>query len=398
MSRRVIQLEDRTILFSPDDSAPRAGRLQALVKLRVIDELSDGPPNSRLTLEVSEPGLIPRVAGDGLAGLVGIPQQVFPNLKMQDYFVHLTVKAVGYVPRDMEVQVAIDPQFPTTFMPPPLINLALHREPIVITGRTMMLAKDNTITPLAGATVSVTKIWRTPPPFNADKDALADPSHLVSLRPPLYADRAAVTGHLQPRDLTPIAGDDKLLLEDILAGTNPIRLSNRQNLAPGDILLIDAGQPDIAEFLAISAITGASTADQPAQITLDYATVHAHRRNAVIQKVNPQPLGAVQQFTVEALTGDTCVFLDDVAGLAAANEVQITGGASPDEYHTVKNFSVTGDADGYYWLPPLSRVAQLELHAEKIVGMDTFSLEKIEFRPDYNLRENRLDLTLTPTA
>ena len=100
----------------------------------------------------------------------------------------------------------------------------------VITGRTVQ-ANSNTTTPLAGATVSVTGIWRTPPPANMDVPA--DPPNLVSLRPPLYADRAVVTGHLQPRDLTPIVGDDKLLLEDVLAGANPIRLSNWQNLAYG---------------------------------------------------------------------------------------------------------------------------------------------------------------------
>jgi hypothetical protein len=386
MSRRIVQTSERTYLFSPDDPGPLGGSLWELVKLRVIDELTGKPPNSSITIQAKEKGLVPRVASDGIVGLVGVPQQIFPGLKTTNYTVHLTVRAEGYAPRDVEAQVASDPLFPATFTPPPLINLALHREPILITGRTVK-ATGITTTPLAGSTVSVIGVWRTPPP--ADLDPPADPPNLVSLRPPLYAGRTAGTGLLWGRNLTPIVGDDKLLLEDALAGDNPIRLSNRQNLAQGDNLLIDAQQPDIAEFLAINLITGASTADQPAYITLDYPVAFEHRRNAVIQKVNPQPLVAMKQFTVEAMSGDTCVFLDDVTGLGGANEALITGGATPDEHHNLMLFSVTSDADGYYRLPPLSRVAQVKINATN----GALNAE-VKFQPDYSRRENHLDLIL----
>jgi hypothetical protein len=113
-----------------------------------------------------------------------------------------------------------------------------------------------------------------------------------------------------------------------------------------------------------------------------------------VKQVVPQPLGASRQLTVDAMVGDTCVFLDALTGLAAAQEVQITGPPGPDEYHKLRNFSVTSDADGYYRLPPLSRVAQLEMHAAKTLGVQTFTTT-ITFRPDYRQRENRLDLTLT---
>jgi hypothetical protein len=375
MARRIVVVNSQPYVFSPDDQPPLEGRLWALVRMQVIDELTGQAPASTITVEAEGTGFTPRVASGGLVGLTGIPSQVFPP-----DVVRLTIRAAGYLPRTRLVQLMQMTEL-----------IALHREPTVITGRTVR-ANGNTTTPLAGATVRVTGIWRTPPPANMDVPA--DPPNLVSLRPPLYADRAVVTGHLQPRDLTPTVGDDKFLLEDILAGANPIRLSNRQNLAPGDMLLIDADQPDLTEFLAISTITGASTADQPARITLDYPVAWAHRRNAVVKKVSPLPPGAVQQFAVEALAGDTCVFLDDVAGLTAAHEVQITDGTNPDESHSLQTFSATSDTDGYYRLPPLSRVAQLRIHVEKTVGVQTFT-SQTEFRPDYNLRENRLDLTLT---
>ena len=81
------------------------------------------------------------------------------------------------------------------------------------------------------------------------------------------------------------------------------------------------------------------------------------------------------------------------SGLVGADEIEITGGPRPDEYHRVKTFSVTSDAEGYYRLPPLTRVAQLEIHAEKMIGAQTFHATTV-FRPDYQQRDNRLDFIL----
>ena len=390
MSRRTIQLGNRAILFSPDDPIPPVRRLQAVVSMRVTDELTGGPPDSPLSLEVKERGLFPRVTSGGLAGLVGVPQEVFPGLKTQAYSLHLRIRADGYVGRDIVVQVPQNPAFPATFTAPQR-NLALHRDPVVIAGRTVQ-SVTNAATALGGATLTVTGIWRTAPP--AHVTVAADPPHLVSLQPPLYADRAALTQSLRRRDLPSAAGPSKTLLDDLLPGTNPIRLSDQQGLSAGDILLIDADQPDLAEYIAIKTVPVTSTADQPTLIMLDYAVRHAHRRGAVVQEVVPQPPGVQRQFTVNAIVGDTCVFLDALTGLAAAQEVRITGPPGLDEYHKLRLFSVTSDANGYYRLPPLSRVAQLEMHAEKTVGVQTFTTT-ITFRPDYRQRENRLDLTLT---
>ena len=56
MSRRTVQLENRTILFSPDDPVPLVDRIQALVKLRVTDELTGSPPDRQITIDVRERG------------------------------------------------------------------------------------------------------------------------------------------------------------------------------------------------------------------------------------------------------------------------------------------------------------------------------------------------------
>ena len=389
MSRRNIQLDNRIVIFSPDDLVPLANRIQALLKLRITDELTTRPPESTINLRVEERGYIPRVAGDGLAGLVGIPQQVIPRLNAQNYPVNLTVSVKGYLARELHEEIFQDPSFPTHFAAKQ-IDLALHRESVTISGRTVRVT-GNTLTPLPGTEVSLTGIWRIPPP--ADVVVPPAPPNLIHLQSPLYLDRSAVTQFLQPRDLPVVAGSDKTLLNDVSAGTDAIQLSDRQGLAAGDVLQIDVDQPDLAEFVEVTTVPTTSAPDQPTVVTINQELMQSHRRDAVVKRTVPQPPGVPRAFTVDATTGDTCVFLDNLTGLATGHEVQITGVPGKDEYHKLTTFSVLSDADGYYRLPPLSRVAQIEIHSEKVVGINIFQVTTA-FRPDYHQRENHLDLTL----
>jgi hypothetical protein len=289
----------------------------------------------------------------------------------------------GYVLGDPVVPVV-----PSDFAPTDVGDLALHRQPTVIYGRAVQ-ANAVASTPLAGATIAVTGIWRTPPPANMA--VLADSPNIVSLQPPLYADRTAGIGRLRGMSLPAvldIPAEEKRLLADAAAGANTVRVSNRIGLNPTDIVLIDANDSERTEFIAISAVAGSSSAAQPATITLDHPLAHVHRRNALVQRVNPQPPGLERQFAQDALDGDTTVFLDSLSGLAAGDKVQIAGGPHPTEYHRLQLFSTTSDAEGYYRLPPVSRVAQLEIRAEHGV----LTPVQTEFRPDYTLRENRLDV------
>ena len=205
----------------------------------------------------------------------------------------------------------------------------------------------------------------------------------------MYADRTG--GQLQQANLALIAAD-KTFLEDAGAGVDKIRLSDQQGIVAGNVLLIDVGQPDIDEFIAIKSITAAATPDQPATVILHHPLAYEHRKNAVVRPVGAVLAGLPQNVTGKAMPGDTCVFVN-VAGLAGATEVAAIGGAAT-EYHSLRTFAVTSDADGYYKLPPLSRVAQVVIEASKVVGPQIFTA-KVEFRPDYSKRENLLDLVLS---
>ncbi|MFL6277645.1 MAG: hypothetical protein ACJ74G_20865 [Blastocatellia bacterium] len=353
----------------------------------MIDELTGQAPAGPSLIRTPLKNVGARMGADSIGGIIGTPRAVFPALNAQPYTVHLSVVSEGYLTQEIDVAVPQDLSFPNTFSPPPLIDVFLHRKPTIIRGRTIR-ANSTTTIPVPGATVRVTGIWRTPPAANASVPPSAP--NVVSLRPPLYADRKAVVGHLGRRNLTALAGS-KFLLADVLQGATEMRLSDQVGLAVGTILLIDASEPDLIEFMVIKSITGAGTADQPCTASLAQPLAYEHRRNAVVLRANPSAPAPAKQISVEALAGDTCVFLSSTGGLTA--EVEVSGG-SANEYHGVSTFSVASDSDGYYRLPPLSRVAQLVIEGKKTVGPQTFAA-KTEFRPDYSKWENTLDLLLS---
>ena len=386
MSRRTVQLKDRTVIISPEEPVALANRIQAILKLRITDELTSKPPLSNIDLRVEEKGYTTRVASDGLAGLVGIPFRVIPRLDLKDYPVNLTVSAEGYLTRELHELILQDPAFPGHFEPRK-IDLPLHRQPVTIFGRTIRKADR---TPLPGAEVRLSGVWRTP----ADITTVpADPPNIVHLQPPLYLDRQALTQPLQPRDLPVPAVPDKTLVANVAFGTDAIEITDRQGLAAGDVVQIDGDQPDLVEFVELKTVPTTSPADQPTLITLNQKLMHGHLRGVAVKRATPQPPGVPRSLVVDAISGDGCIFVANLAGLVSGHEVQISGLAGKDEYHRVTTFSVLSDSEGYYRLPPLSRVAQIEIHAEKIIGAQTFTVTTAH-SPDYRLRENRLDLTL----
>ncbi len=387
MPREQIRLDaGRTVTIATDDEPPLGAHNWAVVSLRLLDELSGAPPCSAIHLETSQAGLAPRLAEDGLVGLVGIPGNVFPALALQNYSVPLTIRTAGYLPQPIVATLNANPAFPSTFAPVILPDLHLHRAPVVIGGR-VMLANGATITPLAGATIQLTGLWRVAPPASAIVPP--DPPNVVAVQPPLYANRTAAIDRLRRMNLTSVLAQDKHLLAATPEVSRQLYLSDQVNLAVGDILLIDANQPDLAEYVAIQTIAGGSTPTQATTITLTHPLNYSHRPHAIVRAVIPQPPGADRLFAADAIAGDTTIFLNSLAGLNTANQVEVRGGA-PNEYHNLQRYLAISDAAGYYRLPPLSRLAQIQIEATDGVHAPV----RLEHQPDYSNGENRLDFTV----
>jgi hypothetical protein len=371
-----------TIATEPDT---RAGQLMnAIISARLVDEITGQPPQDDVAIKSSFAGLKPRVAEDGVVGFASIPLRVFTELATSAYTVPFTIAATGFVPIDRQVTIGPQPGFPGVFAGVDLGDLGLHRTPVVIRGR-VTRASQLDANPIAGAQVTMTGIWRTPPPANVVVPK--SPPFVVSVRPSVYFDRTAATGMLRKRNMVPVAGDSRVLTADAMAGSAMLPVSNRISIAVGTILLVDTANPDVAEYMTVQSVTGGSTADEPASITLTYALRNIHAANTTVQIVNPDPPGADNAFQDAGIAGDSCVLLNSMTDLASANVVELHGGPMPAEYHLASYFDTVSDASGYYRFPKLSRVAQLE------VTVASGALIPIvqTFLPAYGLVENRLD-------
>jgi hypothetical protein len=386
MPRETVEADSIIYVIAPEDPLPAGLCPSLLAGVRVLDELTGQPPSGAITLTPSLANSSARVAEGGLVGLVGIPLRAFPALATTGYTAGFLVNSAGFVPRAVSVAVPVNPAFPASFAAPPVNDLPLHRLPTVIRGRVFQVVMGQSVA-VPNASVAVTGIWPTPPP--AAVSVPASPPNLVSLAPTLYFDRAS-GGQLIPIVLTPVSGEDKILLAAVSAGTNLMRLSDSRGLSVGDILLVDPEDPQQAEYLPIQTIQAGSTADQPASYTFTYALTLPHRRGAVARKVTPGAAGPAKTITQDAWVGDTWVFLSDVAGLSPSQQVQIGGGTAPVEYHAAAMFATQSDPGGYYQFPPLSRVAQVA-----VAALQGALHAKPEFQPDYSIVENVLDLQMT---
>ncbi len=331
MTHRIVENNGTIYTLSPDTTIPLAARTWAVVSARLVDEITGQASGGAITISASESGFIPRVSADGLVGLTGIPRNSFPHLAIKGYVVNVTIKAEGYVPLSRHVPIGPIAGFPDAFVPGDMGTVLLHRNPVVIRGRTVMTSGDVTVA-LPGIPVKITGVSDTFPPSDVVPPP-PDPPNLISLQSTLYAARLASTGSARRRDVVPVSGEDKLLLDWAASNSNVLALSDRVNIASGDLLMIDALDPDLAEYITINAISGASTADQPARIRLTYPLVYEHAPTIAVRKVTLQPAGPDNLFARNAISGDTCIFLgsmnnlDALSAVNTQNVVEITGGA-----------------------------------------------------------------------
>ena len=95
--------------------------------------------------------------------------------------------------------------------------------------------------------------------------------------------------------------------------------------------------------------------------------------------------------TDDALAGDPTVFVSATAAFTGAPFVRISGGTADDEYVTVLPYQVVTGADGYGRLPPITRVAAIELVAN---APGPISAPATAVTPNYLVSENFAHLTL----
>jgi len=383
-------------LLAPDDVIPAGLRTSALVRARIVDELTlqpvtrpaaVTPAGAAFDSPQARAAVNPRAATGGLVGLVGVAARALPSLRVVAYDVGIRVSAAGYLPAMATLSIGPQAQFPGQFAPVLLPDLLLHRAPVVLSGRTVVQGLTTTL-PLPGAVISISGIWRTAPTQVLAPPAL--PPNIVAVHPPLYAAQAAATATL--RQVTPVPDllNDKRLLRAAPAGLRELALSNRVAIAVGDVLTLDGADPWRSESLVIAAINGATSPTDAAVVTLAHALRAGHRRDALVQRTDITAPGANETLALDAITGDTTLMVSNAVAFATGTIEVVDGGAAP-QYHRLSTYTATSDADGYWSLPPLSRVAQVELRATH--GAHPTITRAVV--PEYPRREQRADFVFT---
>ncbi|MEO0442569.1 MAG: hypothetical protein AAFZ92_02360 [Pseudomonadota bacterium] len=381
--------------YCPNDLPPAADRMQSIVHGRFIDELTGQAVRAPLTVSTEMDYLLPRATNNGIAGLVANPMGRFPGLRLNSVDIDMTVAANRYMPRSFKrslgpinTSVGAADNYPNFFAAIDLGDVNLHRAASVIKGRCVQDTGALSRAPLNNVTVAITGLWRRAPTTDVDPIMVMEPAHIVSLQQGLYRDRRAGTDVVRQRDLVPNAGEEKRLLAPVASGDRDCVLSNRLNLVAGNIIAIDSDQADLTEYIQISAVDGASTDTQAARITLAYPLLTQHRANANCVRVIPQVAAADNQFFRDAYSRDQSLFLDGLTGLNNST-IEVTDGIGVPEYHNAFLYRVLSDADGFFRLPPLTRIAQFQLTASRA---DLAQPLVQVLSPNYDVFENRADI------
>jgi hypothetical protein len=370
-------------VFCPDDPPLAADRLRAVVRWAAVDEITNSGPDVDYTIRTDANGLQPRISRDGLMGLVGNPARLYPGLDAATVNIAYSVAAPHYIARDLEVTLGPIVGFPAQFAPVDAGILWLHRKPFVLRGRVIQLGGLNP-TPLAGVPVQLAGVWWTFPPASVDPNTVIVPANVVSLHPGLYAERVQGTAALRRRNLAPVAGQDKTLVLPATIGGVTVRVSDRIGVAVGTVLAFEPGQADRVEYLTVTGVTGASTDDQPATLTLAHPLRLDHEEGTSVQVVAPQAPAVNNLFARDGIPSERVAFLAAMNAVTAG-VVEISGGPAP-EYQTVSLYSTVSDAEGYYRLPPLSRVASVKIQATQAPA------QELVMSPDYGRYENLVDV------
>ena len=379
--------------YCPDELPPVADRVQSVLRARFIDELTGHAIKAQLTVSSQLNNVVARASSTAVAGLTGNPARLFPMLDVNTVNLNMRVACRRFISQTFHADLGPfnilvgDPaDYPEFFTPVDLGDIALHRAASFITGRCV---QDNGIsrTPLSNVAVDISGLWHQFPAAHVDPITVLEVPRIISLLHGLYADRQAGVDQIRQRNLLPQIGEEKTLLLPASADSRQIRLSNRVNLAVGSVLGIDIAHNDLVEYLQVLSIDGASTATQPATITLAYPLSKFHREGTSVVRVIPQAAGTTNNLLRDAVANDQTLFLDALTDISDST-VEISGSGTT-EYHPVRLYSVLSDADGYFSLPPISRVAMMQLHASHAGPVADVDLI---FSPDYEQFENRIDL------
>jgi hypothetical protein len=391
MARTTVSVDGRLEVTNFDQPQARGGVFQSLVFAQLFDEIADAPIASPVAVFSDLAGARVRTAQNGIAGLIGTPTRSFPRLDTNSYSFDLEFVVRGFTPWQETLTVPIQATFPETFDGLELGSIGMRRWPFVLTGRTVTLDASNRTVACPNAAVAITGLWRR----TGDIDLAAGPPATPVLALPALSANRPVGATIEIVALPPVAEPPRVLLFDVGEGSTTIEISQSVGLLAGQVVGIDVADPERAEYVEIESLAAANDPNSPATAVLRFPLRVRHRGGAAVQRVTvPAPGAADAALVADGAPGDATLFVDTTAAFPGPRLVRIAGGAAVPEYATCAPYEATSDGDGFYRLPPLSRVAAFELSASRALPLPALSSTAISFTPNYTNYENRLDLLL----
>ena len=308
---------------------------RALVVGTVMDEITGEPLRAPFRLRVNRADVDVNILRDGIFGIGGEAERVFPQLDSTSYTVDLKITATGYRETSRTVFIPARAAFPLT------VPVQLRRTPVRLQGR---LVKD---------------VTGHPPVTNGTVTTVGGPTvgeHTIALRTPLRFDHQGATVVRQCQFAT--SGAAKQLAADASAGAHTITLDNRAGLAVNNILRI--GPQINVEYVVIESLDPLPVdPNQPGRVTLKGALNQSFTVNTLVQKVTQTVGGPVRHLTRAADAGDGLILLD---GVPSTDAVRIENAASAQvEHHALGALT---DAEGFYRLGGIGRLRALALLTE----------------------------------
>ena len=287
-----------------------------------------------------------------------------------------------------------DAVVPDLYATTALGQVPLRRPPVTIKGRAF--ARDdstNSITPVASATIVVADFWRTVASTTLANGAMttpviADRAFALASAPGAYAAHA-VGQPLAPVTIAALASDDKLLVDATPVGATTIHVSNRIDLAVGDLLVVDADAGTATEPVTVAAVQGWGASSADGVVTLTEALAVKHRAGVRIERLPAPVAGAGQVLKDAVVPGDATLFVDAIGTLAATGWIAL--GAGTPEYQGARAIQAVSNADGYFQLPALHRIASLALEATAPAR----SPVSLSFAPDYSAGSNVIQIVFS---
>ncbi len=344
--------------LAPDGPRPGAFYEQAVLTLTLQDEITGLPPGVPIQATSATIGLTARASTGGLAGLVGSPIGLYSVGFTAGAPLQISFACGGFLPLSLTASLGAEAGFPGSFQPTGLGTVALHRQPLQITGRTL----SNTHAVLGGATVTLDGIWMTLAEVAAHMPPTAP--NLISLGSPLYADRDTTATVAQQNLTQAPPAEAKTLVVPGNVGDTAVIVSDAVGLGVGTVVGFEPDDAQRGEFVAIASVTqlgsGTGTA---ASLALPLALVRPHALGAKAIRMIASPVGGANTLSVAARAGDSALFPATMTGLdTTMSHAVISSAAAPAEYHAAAIIGATSDPTlGFISLPPVHRVAQLRL-------------------------------------